>query len=115
MTKKQFAHASLRGVSVSPQKVGLVLALVRGRPVEDAMTELMFCKKHVARDVRKLIASAAANAMDLFGVPTRNLMVSSIYCGPSMAKKRINFHAKGKTGRIRSGASSVYVTVSGGI
>lgn len=106
--------AILKGIPVSTQKVGLVLDLVRGRPVEEAMLELYFCRKAVARDVRKLIASAAANAKDLFGLPPQELRVSEIYCGPHTAAKRVYFHAKGRTGRIRKGSSSIFVKVAKG-
>jgi len=105
------AKASLWGLDVSAQKLGLILALVRGRKVSDALTELLFCRKRAAREIRKLVASAAANAEHNYGMNLQHLVVSEIYCGPSLAAKRIMFFAKGKTGRIRKSASSAHVIV----
>jgi len=106
------AQASLWGMDVSPQKLGLILGLVRGRTVSEALVQLQFCRKRAAKDIRKLVASAAANAEQKHGLPIHQLKIAHIYCGPSLSAKRIMFFAKGRTGRIRKSASSAHVVVA---
>ena len=56
------AEATARGIRTSAQKAGLVLDLIRGKDVNHALSALQFSRKAVARDVAKVLSSAAANA-----------------------------------------------------
>jgi large subunit ribosomal protein L22 len=56
------AHALLRHLRMSPQKVRLVVDLIRGQRAEDALQILRYTKKRAARDVEKVLRSAIANA-----------------------------------------------------
>ena len=61
-------RAELRFVGVSAQKVRLVLDMVRGKPANQALDTLKFVNKVAAHHVRKVLASAVANAEENFGV-----------------------------------------------
>src|SRR3954453_5530608 len=56
------AKAIARNIRVSPQKLNLVAALIRGKAVASALADLQFSRKRIAKDVRKCLESAIANA-----------------------------------------------------
>src|SRR3546814_6797853 len=78
----------------SAQKLNLVAALIRGRKVEDAMNILAFSKKAMAVDVRKVLASAIANAENNHNLDVDTLVISEASVGKSLTMKR--FHARGR-------------------
>ncbi|MEO6222746.1 MAG: 50S ribosomal protein L22 [Vicinamibacterales bacterium] len=86
------AQATAKFVRTSAQKAGLVLALIRGRDVNGALSTLMFSRKKVAKDIEKVLRSAMANARqsDGFGGDVDRLFVSSCYAdqGPGMKRVR---------------------------
>src|SRR3546814_2603528 len=69
-------------------------ALIRGRKVEDAMNILAFSKKAMAVDVRKVLASAIANAENNHNLDVDTLVISEASVGKSLTMKR--FHARGR-------------------
>jgi large subunit ribosomal protein L22 len=78
-------------VRMSPQKVKLVVDMVRGKGVKDALSLLRYSTKAAARPVRKVIESAAANAEENFGLPRDGLYIAKIYAdeGPTLKRGRI--------------------------
>ena len=72
----------------SAQKLNLVAALIRGRKVEDAMNVLAFSKKAMAVDVRKVLASAVANAENNHNLDVDALVVQEASVGKSISMKR---------------------------
>ena len=77
----------------SAQKLNLVATLIRGRKVEDALNILAFSKKAMAVDVRKVLASAIANAENNHNLDVDALVVAEASVGKAFTLKR--FHARG--------------------
>jgi large subunit ribosomal protein L22 len=77
-------------VRMSPQKVRLVVDLVRGRAVNEALTVLRFTPKAAADPVARVIASAAANAEENYGLAADELYVARIWAdeGPTLRRGR---------------------------
>ena len=84
--------ATAKYTRTSAQKAGLVLDLIRGCNVNKALALLQFSRKHVARDISKVLRSAIANAQQKegFGGDVDRLYVSACYAdqGPSMKRIR---------------------------
>ncbi|MBC7235309.1 MAG: 50S ribosomal protein L22, partial [Chloroflexi bacterium] len=79
-------RAVAKYIRMSPHKVRLVIDLVRGKDVEDALTLLRFTPKAAAKPVAKVIASAAANAEENLGLARDELFISRIWAdeGPTL-------------------------------
>jgi large subunit ribosomal protein L22 len=84
-------NTSLRG---SAQKLNLVAGLIRGRRVEEALNILTFSSKAMARDVKKVLQSAIANAENNHNLDVDQLIVQEASVGKSFVMKR--FHARGR-------------------
>jgi large subunit ribosomal protein L22 len=80
-------NTQIRG---SAQKLNLVAGLIRGRKAEDAMNILTFSKKAMAVDVRKVLASAIANAENNHNLDVDSLVVAEASVGKSLSMKRWN-------------------------
>ena len=94
------AMAKLRMLRTSPQKLNLVAALIRGKKVEKALTDLTFSKKRIAVDVKKCLQSAIANAENNHGLDVDELVVAEAYVGKNLVMKRIRARARGRAARI---------------
>jgi large subunit ribosomal protein L22 len=81
---------------MSPQKVRLVLDLVRGMPVNEALETLQFVQKSAAKPVYKLIRSAVANAEENMGMSRDDLVIHSIYADQGPTRKWRRFGARGR-------------------
>jgi large subunit ribosomal protein L22 len=88
------AHA--RHVPISSQKVRLVVDLVRGQGVEDALNTLKFVPNQAAHPVSKVIASALANAEENFGVSRDDLYIYRIFADEGPTRKWRRFGARGR-------------------
>lgn len=89
-------QAHLRALSMSAQKVRLVVDLVRGKNANDALEMLRFVNKAAALPVRKLIASAVANAEQNYGVSRDDLYVAQIFANEATTRKWRRFGARGR-------------------
>ena len=89
-------RAVLHYCGVSAQKVRLVVDLVRGKPAVWALNTLEFTPKVAAVHVRKLLASAVANAEENFGVSRDDLVVYSISADEAPTRKWRRFGARGR-------------------
>ena len=89
-------EAKARNLSMSATKVRLVLGIVRGKPVDEAMALLKFTTNAAAKPTRKLIASAAANAEENFGLMRDELYIAEIQAGPGRTRKKGRFGARGR-------------------
>ena len=92
----QDIRAKLSHLSVSAQKVRLVLDLVRGKDAVEALEMLRFVKKRSAEPVRKLMASAVANAEENFGLSRDDLYVAEIFADEAPTRKWRRFGARGR-------------------
>ena len=95
----------------SAQKLNLVAALIRGRKAEDALNVLTFCKKGMAVDVRKVLASAIANAENNHNLDVDALIVKEASVGKSMTMKRFATRGRGKSTRILKPFSRIRIVV----
>ena len=89
-------RAHVRFVSHSAQKVRLVVDLIRGRDVNEAITMLKFVPNAAADPVSKVLNSAAANAEENFGVSRDDLYVYRVYADEAPTRKWRRFGARGR-------------------
>lgn len=89
-------RAQLRFLSVSAQKVRLVVDLVRGRDANTALEMLRFVPNRAAEPVLKLLKSAVANAEENFGVSRDDLFVATIFADEAPTRKWRRFGARGR-------------------
>ena len=95
----------------SAQKLNLVAALIRGRKAEDALNVLTFSKKGMAVDVRKVLASAIANAENNHNLDVDALVVKEASVGKSIVMKRFTPRARGRASRITKPFSRIRIVV----
>jgi large subunit ribosomal protein L22 len=106
------ARASARYVGITPMKARRVVDLVRGLPVEEALTVLKFAPQDAARHVYKVIASAAANATHNEQMPRDGLVVSEAWVDEGPTAKRFRPRAQGRAYRIRKRSSHITVVLT---
>ena len=94
------AKAVARMLRVSPQKLNLVAQLIRGRKASAALADLQFSRKRIARDVRKCLESAIANAENNHDLDVDDLVVSEAHVGKAIVIKRFMPRGRGRVGRI---------------
>ncbi|MCB9228298.1 MAG: 50S ribosomal protein L22 [Deltaproteobacteria bacterium] len=99
----------LSGVRVSPRKARLVVDLVRGKQVQDALDLLKFTHKKAAPVVAKMINSAIANAKDVAVVDVDRLFVSRVFVNEGPVMKRFLPRAQGRATPIRKRTSHITV------
>ena len=104
-------NANLRGVRLSAQKGRLVADLVRGKPVDQALSILAFSPKKGAGIIKKVLESAIANAEHNDGADIDVLKVKVIYVEKRMVLKRFTARAKGRGNRISKPTCHIYLTV----
>lgn len=105
--------ASAMGVRMSPRKVGVVAALVRGRTVADAVTILSHTPRRSAQPVRKLIESIRANAENNNNMLPDSLVLSHISVTPGVRIKRFRPVARGSAHAYQLRSSHIFVEVTG--
>ena len=105
------AHAVARDVRVTPRKVRLVMDLVRGKSVNEALELLFHVNKAASDPVAKLIKSAAANATNNFGMAGDKLYVAEIQASDGVRMKRYEPRGKGASSPIIQRTSFMRVTV----
>ncbi len=107
------ATATLRYLKASPQKVRLIVDLVRGKKVEEALQILRFTRKAAAKDLEKLVRSAVANVEQKDNAPdVDDLVVSKIYVNDGPREKRVQPAPMGRAYRIQKRKAHVTVHVS---
>ena len=94
------AKAVTRMLRVSPQKLNLVAGLIRGKKVASALADLQFSRKRIARDVRKCLESAIANAENNHDLDVDELIVAEAHVGKALVIKRFTPRGRGRMGRI---------------
>lgn len=110
---KNNVSASAKGVRISPRKVGVVAALVRGRTVADALVILSHTPRRSSTAVKKAIESARANADYNHGYKPDTLVIESIYVTPGPRYKRFRPAAHGRALPYMHRTSNIFVTVNG--
>ncbi|WP_375645925.1 50S ribosomal protein L22 [Bartonella sp. AA56HLJMS] len=109
--KDNEARAVTRTIRVSPQKLNLVAAMIRGKRVNVALADLMFSRKRIAATVKKTLESAIANAENNHDLDIDSLVVAEAYVGKSIVMKRFHVRGRGRASRIERPFSHLTVIV----
>ena len=105
------ATATAKNVRVTPRKAHLVIDLVRGKRVNEALGILDNVNKAASPLVAKVIKSAAANAINNFGMDEETLYIDSIYANDGLKMKRYLPRAKGSASGLVKRTSHITVVV----
>jgi large subunit ribosomal protein L22 len=105
------AFASARYVRITPMKARRVVDLVRGVPVEQALSILEFAPQAAAETVHKVLRSAVANAETTEGLDTHDLVVSVAHVDVGPTMKRWRPRAQGRATRINKRTSHITLVV----
>ncbi len=108
---QNYAFALGRMLRVSPQKLNLVAQMIRGLSAEKALRLLSFSPKRIAVDVRKVLASAVANAENNQGLDMRRLVVVEATVGRALVMRRLDVRGRSKSGRIEKPFSHLRIVV----
>lgn len=106
------ARAIAKSIRVSPGKLNTVAKLIRNMKVSDAVVQLTFSKRRVAKDVKSCLLSAIANAENNHNLDIDNLIVTEATVGKSLVMKRMMPRARGRASGIKKFFSNLYITVS---
>jgi len=105
--------AIAKGVRMSPRKVGVVVALVRGRTVAEALTILEHTPRRSALPIKKVIESARANADHNHNLKPDTLTITEISVSPGARIKRFRPAARGQALPFQRRTSHIRVVVDG--
>ena len=105
------AKAVARMLRVSPQKLNLVAGLSRGKKVAIALADLEFSRKRIARDVKKCLESAIANAENNHDLDVDDLVVAEAHVGKALVIKRFTPRGRGRAGRILKPFANLTIVV----
>ena len=106
------AQAVLRNLRVSPQKLNLVAAMIRGMDANKAIATLSFSRRRIAGDVRKVLQSAIANAENNHSLDVDRLVVKEAHVGKGLVMKRFKARARGRGARILKPFSHLTIVVA---
>tara|TARA_B100000686_G_C16311274_1_gene723459 strand:- start:34 stop:402 length:369 start_codon:yes stop_codon:yes gene_type:complete len=98
--KEKRAIAKAKNIRTSGQKLNLVARSIRGQNIKQAIDQLAFSRKRIAKQVLKVLNSAIANAENNFGLDIDRLVVDEAYVGKSIVMKRMRARARGRAARI---------------
>src|SRR5215210_3435216 len=94
------AQAVARMLRVSPQKLNLLAQLIRGKKVAAALADLEFSRKRIAKEVRKCLQSAIANAENNHDLDVDELIVAQAHVGKALVLKRFVARGRGRGARV---------------
>ncbi len=103
------AKATGRYIRVSPQKARLVVDMIRGKKVDEAITILSLCKKRVAPVILKLLRSAVANAENAGSVDVDNLYIKKAFVDQGPTWKKLFPRAMGRANIMRRKTSHITI------
>ncbi|MRG55225.1 LSU ribosomal protein L22P [Phyllobacterium sp. YR620] len=109
--KDNEAKAVARTLRISPQKLNLVAAMIRGKKVNAALADLEFSRKRIAGTVKKTLESAIANAENNHDLDVDALVVAEAYVGKSIVMKRFHVRGRGRASRIEKPFSHLTIVV----
>lgn len=112
--KDNEAMAMAKFLRTSPGKLNLVAAMIRGKNAGKALVDLEFSNRRIAQDVRKVLASAVANAENNHNLDVDKLIVAEAYVGKSVKMKRFSPRARGRAAPIEKHFSRLTIVVREG-
>ena len=104
--------AVAKDTGISPQKIRLLVDMVRGKKVDDALNMLRFTPSPLARVVAKVVKSAAANAENNFQMTPADLKIVTIFADEARSMKRFRPRARGRANQIIKRSSHITVIVA---
>ena len=105
------SRASLKHARISARKVKIVIDLIRGKDVQEALAILKFTPKAASPLVEKLVKSAIANAENNHNMDAGKLYIAEIYANQGATMKRIRAATQGRANRIRKRTSHIEVVL----
>jgi large subunit ribosomal protein L22 len=105
------AKAVAQVLRTSPRKLNLVCQQIRGLTAQAALAELSFSKRRIAREAKKVLQAAIANAENNHQLDVDSLVVAEAHVGKSLVMKRWTPRARGRVGRIAKRFSHLTVVV----
>ncbi|MBS0235966.1 MAG: 50S ribosomal protein L22 [Proteobacteria bacterium] len=106
------AYARANAIKASPRKLGIVANAVKGMRVEQALLQLQFCKRKVAKDIRTVLTAAMANAENNKMLNIDKLFISEILVGKAFVLKRGMACSKGRSHPIKKPYSKLTIFVT---
>ena len=94
------AAACMRGLRTSPRKLNLVAKAIRGKTASSALAELTFSRRRIARDVKKVLEAAIANAENNHQLDVDRLFVKEATVGRAFVLKRFHTRGRGRSARV---------------
>ena len=105
------AKAVTRSIRISPRKLNDVASEIRGMKVDKALAYLTFSRRRIAKDVKKTLESAIANAENNHNLDVDRLFVAEASVGKHLVMKRMHARARGRSGRIEKHVSQLRIVV----
>ena len=105
------ARAFASSIRTSPRKLNLVAELIRGLTAEAALNQLTFSRRRIAKDVKKVLQSAIANAENNHQLDVDRLVVAEAHVGKALVMKRLHTRARGRASRVEKPFSNLTVIV----
>ena len=106
------AQAVTFNIRVSPRKLNLVAAMIRGSRAQDAVATLTFSKRRIAATVKKTLESAIANAENNHQLDVDRLVVSRAEVGRAVVMKRFHARGRGRSSRVEKWFSHLKIVVA---
>jgi large subunit ribosomal protein L22 len=105
------ASAFQRAIRISPRKLNLVAAMIRGKTAQTAIAELTFCRRRIANDVKKVLQAAIANAENNHQLDVDRLYVKEATVGRAFVMRRFHTRGRGRSARVEKYFSHLTVVV----
>ncbi len=105
------AAAYATAIRTSPRKLNLVAQIIRGKSAQSALAELTFSPRRIARDVKKVLQSAIANAENNHQLDVDRLYVKEATVGRALVMKRFHARGRGRSAGIQKAFSNLTVIV----
>ena len=110
--KDKLVKSINKNVRSSTRKLKPILKHLVGKKIDIALRDLDFSEKRIAKDIKKTISSAVANAENNFQYNIDKLIVKEAYCGKQIVMKRFRARAKGRAAPILKPYSNVTIILS---
>jgi large subunit ribosomal protein L22 len=105
------AAAVIRRLRTSPRKLNLVAKTIRGKTASSALAELTFSRRRIARDVKKVLQAAIANAENNHQLDVDRLFIKEATVGRAFVLKRFHTRGRGRSARVEKMFSHLMVVV----
>lgn len=105
------AKAMTKYLATSPRKLNLVAQMIRGKTAGKALVDLDFCERRMAREVKKTLQAAVANAENNHNLDVDRLVVAEAFVGKSVMMRRFRARARGRVGPVEKFFSRITIIV----